>query len=247
MPASTAPTSPPKPRAGLPRWAWALIALLVVVTVISVTVAVFASSGREVIVLPPPNTGTPTAPATAPISPPASPSATAGSSSPPVADGCLGGATNLDQAVLAAQQQADLTPAGAAGFTATLVRWALSGPPSPYQRVTADKILTRDATSAARNALSSTKTTSPGADNSTASIVFTDGRYYIEAADTSTAIISWVATARGTLSGSPLAPATIAGTIHLKSINGVWRLQDLTYDRSIEDISNIGTPYAGGC
>jgi hypothetical protein len=240
MPASTAPTTPSKPGPALPRWAWALIALLIVVTIVSVTVAVFANSGREVIVLPPPNTGTQTAPASASTS--ASP--TDGPTPTRAADGCLGGATNLDQAVLAAQQQSALTPTGAASFTATVVRWALSGPPSPYQGVTADKILTPDATSAARNALSSTKTVT---DSSAASIDFTNGRYYIESADTSTAIISWVATARVTVSGSALAPATIAGTLHLKSINGQWRLRDFTRDRSIEDISNIGTTYAGGC
>ena len=235
------PTGPPR-GGGLPRWAWVLIVVLIVVTVVSAATAIFAGRGREVVVLPGP-TVTPTASGAAGTST-GSPSGSPPATVPTVADGCLGGPTDLDHAVLVAQQRARLDAVGAASFTATLIRWAMSGPPAPYQKVTARQILTRDATEAARRSLSSSKNIT---DNSTATVDFSQGRYYVEAFDGETAIVSWTSTAHSTRNGVQLQDATIAGTVHLEAVNGGWRYRDLTGDRSIEDLERIGTAYSGGC
>lgn len=226
------------PRRGLPRWAWVLIGLLTVIAIVSAAIAVFASRGRQVIVLPPEPT-TPSASAAATPSPAASTSAA------PVtlADGCLGGATDLDRAVLTAQRDAPLTPAGAASFTATLVRWVYAAPPPPYQEVTAEQVLAGDATTAVRQSLSGSKDLR----GSTVSIDFADGRYYVESFDGRSAIVSYVASAASTQGGVPLDRAIIGGAAHLESLNGTWRYRDRSAERTIEDIQRVGTPYSGGC
>ena len=226
-------------RGGLPRWAWVLIGLLTVIAIVAAAIAVFAARGRQVIVLPP----APAAPAaSSSASPTTSPS---GSPGPAVtiADGCLGGATQLDRAVLSAQREAPLTSVGAATFTATLVRWALAAPPPPYQEVTAREVFADGATPAVRRSLSSSKELG----TSTGAVDFSTGRYYVEAFDGRSAIVSYVASANGTLNGAPLEEAIIGGAVHLQAVNGTWHYADLTSERSIEDLQRIGTPYSAGC
>lgn len=228
------------PRAGVPRWAVALMVLLALVAVVAVAVAVFAPRGQESL----------GAPAPEPIAPPATrvpfedaevPTPTA--TTPAPADGCLGGQGELDQAVLAAQQDAPLTETGAAAFAATVIRWAFNGPPPPYQQVTAEQVLTGDATSAAKSSLSSSK----DLEGSSGSFDFSQGRYYVEAYDGRSAIVSYLAgsdvSQNGVLQGSVI----VSGAVHLEAINGVWRYSDLSDERSLDDLQRIGIPYVGGC
>lgn len=226
------------PRRGLPRWAWVLIGLLTVIAIVSAAIAVFASRGRQVVVLPP----EPAPPAASAATP--SPSASTSAAPVTLADGCLGGATDSDRAVLTAQRDAPLTQAGAASFTATLVRWAFAVPPPPFQKVTAEQVLAPGATAAAQRSLSSAKQITDG---STATFSFANGRYYVEAFDGRSAIVSYVADARVTADGRPLQGAAIGGSIHLEAVNGVWRYQDRSAERAIEDIQRVGQPYSGGC
>jgi hypothetical protein len=223
------------PRRRLPRWVWALLALLTVITVVAVAVAVSATREQEVA-----SSGDPDGPVT--VAPSASPPATVLPAS--AADGCLGGATDLDRAVLTAQQQAPLTPEGAAAFTATLVRWASAVPAPPYQQVTAQQVFSVDATSAAQRFLSSTATV-PEA--STGRVDFRDGRYYVEAFDGDTAIVSYAAGAEATQNGAPAGTGYLSGAVTLEAQNGTWHFRDLSAARTLEDVQRIGTLYAGGC
>jgi hypothetical protein len=230
------PDTPPPdtaPRRRLPRWVWALLALLTVITVVAV--AVFATREREVV-----PSGDPDQPVT--VAPSASSPATVMPAS--AADGCLGGATDLDRAVLTAQQEAPLTPEGAAAFTATLVRWASAVPAPPYQQVTAQQVFSVDATSAAQRFLSSTATV-PEA--STGRVDFRDGRYYVEAFDGDTAIVSYAAGAEATQNGAPAGTGYLSGAVTLEAQNGTWHFRDLSAARTLEDVQRIGTLYAGGC
>lgn len=226
-------------RRGLPTWAWVLIVLLVSVTAAAVAVAVFAARGGAVLANPSPD------PAPAATAAPATTASGTASTSPSdlPADGCVGGVSDLDRAVLTAQRQAPLTGAGAAAFTATLMRWAYSAPAAPFQKVTARQVLTADASRAARKSLSST--TDP--EGSTLTVDFANGRYYVEAFDGTSAIVSWAATGHVTTSATPQGDALIGGSVHLKSINGVWRYEDQTLERQLDDLQRIGTPYSGGC
>ena len=234
--ATTIQTSPPDsgPQRGLPRWAWVLVALLAAVALVAVAVAVFAVRGRTVA-----HPASPPSPAAS-----ASPSSSASqAATATLADGCLGGVAELDRAVLAAQRQAPLTPAGAASFTATVIRWAFAGPPPPYQQVTARQVLTDNASPAARRSLSSTKDLA----GSTGGVDFTDGKYYVESFDGDSAIVSYVGGANPTLNGVPQGAVLLGGAAHLEAVNGTWHYKDLTSERSIEDLQRIGIPYSGGC
>lgn len=158
------------------------------------------------------------------------------------ADGCLGGPTGLDQAVLTAQRQAPLTETGAAAFAATVLRWATATPAPPSQDVTAEQILAEDATTAARN-LSGTK----DPQGYTGSVSFSDGEYYVEVFDGTSAIVSVIGRVTGTRNGAPLGEAFVYPAIRLTAQNGSWRFQDISEERTLANLQRIGTPYAGGC
>ncbi len=227
----------PMNRPGLPRWGWVLVIGLVAALVVAVATAITASrnTAETTIILPP-----------AASTPGASPSSSASgtpSAASKMADGCLGGREQLDRSVLLAQAEAPLDELGAAAFTATLVRWAMNGPPPPFQKITAKKILTEDATSAARNFLSSSK----DLEGSGGVISFARGKYYIEIIDSGSATVSFLATSNLTLNGIPQGEVYLAGAIQLESINGTWHFQNFSTPRSTSDMRNIGIDYAGGC
>lgn len=223
-------------RGRLPRWALALIVLLVVVTALAVAVATFAVRGKAVLDPPAASLPSPTHSegAGSPITPPDA-----------AADGCLGGATDLDAAVIAAQEQAPLTPQGAAEFTAALVRWAGALPPSRAQKSLGRRLLTTDSTRLAGQALNSAERTWPA--GRTARLDFTQGRYYVEDFKGTEAAVTYFAGLLGTSNGQRLPDAEVAGTLHLRAVAGHWRLFDISFTRTIVDAKTLGSPYMGGC
>lgn len=226
-------------RRGLPRWGWVLIGLLTVIAIVASTVAVFAARGRQVIVLPPEP-----APAAAPAAPAPTSSSTAPATVPtPAADGCLGGATELDRAVLTAQRDAPLTPEGAAAFTATLVRWAIATPPPPYRAATVPQVLAQDATATAEEFARNDQVPAGWL----LTVDFTDGQYYVESYDTQTAIVSYLGRGTGAENGVTADPVVLWGAAHLVAQNGTWHLADFSTERDMSDLRRIGTRYAGGC
>jgi len=236
------PHTPGPPRQGMPRWAWAIVALLLVPIVLAVVIAIGVTAGpRESHSTTSPVAAVPLPPAPKPAS---SLSPTQASTpAATLADGCAGGASELDQAVITAQKQSPLTPAGAASFTATLERWSFAGPPPAFQKRTSKQIFTANATSAARRSLSSSRDLK----GSTGTMDFSTGRYYVKTFDGTSAIVSWLATGHLTDNGVAQPDVLVAGTVHLRSINGTWHYQNTTSERSIEDMQEIGIPYAGGC
>ena len=228
---------PAAPSQGLPRWAWALIAALVVTTALATTVATFAARGRDIL-----------RPAATPTAPQPTLSEGAGSPNPsgtPTtrADGCLGGASDLNQAVLAAQKEAPLTPEGAAAFTATLVRWAYSWPPPEGQKSIAREIFAQDATAAARSSLSSTKSV---LGDSEVGVSFNGGRFYLEAFTSKDAVVTWLGSAL-VVEGKKPGEAWVSATVHLTHVGNEWRYSDLSTTRSIPEMQSIGNLYVGGC
>lgn len=212
------------PRDGRPRWVVAVLIGLAVLALVAVVVAVTAEDDE---------TSSPTA--TAEPGPPAG-------APEQIADGCLGGVTDLDRAVLDAQRQAPITAEGAAEFTATLMRWAFLTPASPRQAEIAPQILADDATTKAREL---SGTIDP--EGTTSALDFTEGRYYIESFNGSTAVVSYLAGLRGTKDGQTVRPALVGGGVHLRAVNDVWRYEDLTFTREIREMERLGTQYAEGC
>lgn len=225
---ATMPTTPPatppspSPRAGLPPWAWVLIAALAAIAIVAVTIAVTGrDNGDDNTAAPPP------------------------ASTGQAADGCLGGTGDLDQALLTAQREAPLTAEGAAAFTAALIRWTVAAPLPANKATTARQILTQDASADARRSAS---VFDPGDIQGVVGRAdFADGRYYVESFDERTAIVSWVAAVDGTKDGEDFAEATIGGAAHLEAVDGVWRFQDQSLARPLTEVRRLGIRYAGGC
>jgi hypothetical protein len=210
----------------LPRWAIALIALLALTAVVAVTVAIEATRNTKTNATPTPTTTR---------LPPAGDSA-----SFPGANGCLGGTSDLDNAVLEAQRTAPLTEVGAAEFAATMYRWAATYPAPSQQALTANTILAPGATDAARHLL--TASLPPQGD--ALSLSFAESRYHVEVFDGTSAVVSLIATATinpGSQTG------LLGGSIHLQAINGSWRFLNIDAARQIDSLLQIGTPYVGGC
>ena len=142
-----------------------------------------------------------------------------------------------------AQRRAALSRVGAASFTASLMRWSFAGPPPPLQARTAVHIFTPNPTATARKFLSSSRDLK----GSSGTMDFTDGRYYIESFDASSAVVSFLATGHLADHGTPQRNVLLGGTVHLQALNGQWHFADLTVGRSIQDLQRMGTPYWGGC
>lgn len=226
-------------RTHIPGWAWALMALLLIVAIVAATVAVLVFRGPQTQRVQP----APASESPQPAPAPASPAPDQDSAAPSArADGCLGGPTELDQAVITAQQEAPLTEEGAASFAATAIRWAMVVPAPPAQAQTADKVLVRNATASARN-LSGTK----DAGDATLKPSTVDARYYVESYEPTRAIVSVTTQITGTSGGVQQGQADVSGSLTLVAVNGQWRLQDITDGRSVEDLQRVGTVYAGGC
>jgi hypothetical protein len=153
-----------------------------------------------------------------------------------VADGCLGGPSELDQAVVRAQSQAPVSAVGAASFTAAVMRWAFAGSQPPLDATTAAQILTSPTSSAAQRSL----TVAPW------SLDFDGGKYVVEMFDGSSAIVSWLAFGRPA-GETPDAELRLSGAVHLQAVDGHWRYQDISSERSAENVARIGTRYASGC
>ena len=240
-------TTPPRGAPSwAPWWAWAVVVLLALGAVVTLTAAVLVARARAGSPVPgpgalpgaagPEDPGAPAAPAPGPAEPAAVPAAAR------AVDGCLGGPSDLDEAVLTAQREAPLTEAGAASFAGTLLRWATATPAPPGQARTAEQVLTPDATPAARN-LSGLH--DPRRSTLTTSLA--DGRWYVEEFRPGGAVVSVLARATGTREGEPQGDAWIAGSLVLSSDGGVWRLRDVTGSRSVPDLLDVGLPYPGGC
>jgi hypothetical protein len=213
-----------------------LVAVVVALVAVTATVLIMAPRGREAVEA---STETPSSSAASAEPTGLSPSP---STSQVTADGCLGGAVELNRAVVSAQEQAPLTQEGAAAFTATLLRWTNASPAPAYKADTANQILAQDATTLVRDYVAAVNPSSV-----TTAADFSTGRFYVESYTPTRAVVSFLATATGTSNGSAYASATISGAVVLVAQNGTWHFQDLTSERTVSDLSAVSSPYTGGC
>ncbi len=213
-----------------------LIAVVVALVAVTATVLIMAPRGREAVEASAETPGSSAVPAE-PTSSSPNPS-----TSQVTADGCLGGAIELNRAVVSAQEQAPLTQEGAAAFTATLLRWTNVSPAPAYKADTANRLLAQDATALVRDYVAAVNPA-----NVTTAADFSTGRFYVESYTPTRAVISFLATATGTRDGVDYTPATISGAVVLVAQNGTWHFQDLTSERAVSDLSAVSSPYTGGC
>lgn len=239
MPPASPMIPPPAPAEQPRRWTRRLLRFAVILTLavllLTVSAGLFLRFGTGWLT-PEPAPTAPTAQPEAPVSP------APGGAAPASVDGCLGGPVDVDRAVVSAQERAALDEAGAAGFAATVLRWALSTPASASKPETAERVLAPGATEAARS-LGEVREQ----EGTTTAVDFTQGRYYLEAFDGTTAVVSVVARGTGTYEGAPYDPAVLYPTITLVAEDGVWRVQDYGGDRSLDELQGLSAPYTGGC
>ncbi len=155
----------------------------------------------------------------------------AGGSAPGASDGfngdasaagahaCLGGGTQpneLDDAVLFAQDNAALTPAGAAEFSATVWRWAGVAPASPRRAQLAPAVMDAD------RIMQPGWATTPDPRRRVGGMDFAGGRYYVEPGASSAEV-------RLTVQGTSMADGRSETALiytHLRSQGGKWRVVD---------------------
>lgn len=213
-----------------------LVAVVVALVAVTATVLIMAPRGREAVEA---SSSSPSSETSTGTAPPASPTP---STSQVTADGCLGGAIELNRAIVSAQEQAPLTAEGAAAFTATLLRWTSASPAPAYKADTATQVLAQDATTLVQDWVAAQAPT-----NVTTAADLSSGRFYIESYSPTRVVVSYLVTGTGTQDGVAISPLTLSGAVTLVAQNGTWHLQDLTSERAVEDLETVSSPYTGGC
>jgi hypothetical protein len=177
---------------------------------------------------------------------PASTTPTTGTAGPSTtqaggARGCLGG-ENAQAAAIIAQQQAPLTPTGAAEFAASLMRWYWV-----YPRV---KPMAEDGASLWVPGIARDLTTPqwPHASNGdTAYASFLAGHYRIESATADTVVVSVQFTSVYTGADTKMDTHYSTSELTLKTVDGRWRLSAATVRRQANEVIAGGQPYRQGC
>lgn len=172
------------------------------------------------------------------VASPAAPSTgTAGSD----ARGCLGG-ENAEAAVLVAQEKAPLTPAGAAEFTATLIRWTWIYPRTKPLKEDGVKLWAPDIVAEAD------KPRWPNASNGDSAYAsFIDGHYLIESVSADTAVVSVQFISVYSSAGGQMDTNSSAVEVTVKAVDGRWRLGGGRKHRQPDDIIAQGQSYRQGC
>jgi hypothetical protein len=157
------------------------------------------------------------------------------------ARGCLGG-ENAEAAAASAQEQAPLTPTGAAEFSASLIRW--------YWMLPRSKPLTADGPALWVPGVDTSLTTPqwPNAGNGdTAYASFLNGHYLIESATTSTVVVSAEFTSIYSKADGSIESENGVEEMTLVAFGGHWRLKTARIHRQAQDVIEHGQPYVQGC
>jgi len=157
------------------------------------------------------------------------------------ARGCLGG-ENAEAAALVAQQQAPLTPTGAAEFAATLIRWYFI-----YPRT---KPLTADGAKLWEPGIDKQLTTPqwPNASNGDSAYAsFINGHYLIESATSDTVVVSIQYTSVYNTANGQMKTQYMTSESTLQVVEGRWRLSSAREYRQAPEVIANGRPFVRGC
>ncbi|MFE4835278.1 hypothetical protein ACFRAU_11440 [Arthrobacter sp. NPDC056691] len=210
---------------GFPRWAWIVIGLVIVLTLVFGVGAWYQARPR-------PAGSAPT------------PAASPGTATAP--NGCLAGASNDAEGLLQAQKYAGHNEDGAAAFAAAVLRWIAQYPrPSVEDGETvASSILADGAigTIATLPANLAAAKSLPGVNSG--AVNFAEGRYVVEE--------STPDTVRVTVGGAEIrnGKATdqkIASTLTVVWEDGAWKVRNDGTERTLEDLFASGAAFSGGC
>lgn len=215
----------PQKGRGFPRWAWILVAVVVVVGLIAGVSMLYTSTRKD----------TPVTPTTAP------PVAASG------ADGCIAGRANDADSLLEGARKQPHTAEGAAATAAGFLRFAAQYPWPTEQELTA--VLTdiyvlapgEDAQDLAKDALS----TSPLKNAQTAGFSLANGRYVIEPSSSHDEV--QVSVAAHVVNDGTLSGVTSATTYTLVWSDGIWKVADFKDIDDEQTILDAGAAFIGGC
>lgn len=210
---------------------------VVILAVVAGIIALIVSQNRSDPVTQP--TGTPTSPSATPTE----------DVEARAANGCLGGATVNAAMILEAQRQAPRDDIGAAEFTASFMRWAgvsdTTLPPlaelDPVFSAVIENVELSSELVAATQSLNASETERTGP-----SITGTGGGYYIESTSKDTVVVS-VMMVVPEWSPSPEQVWGGSATMTLTRSSGSWLIEKWDATRTPEDMTEIMTPFVGGC
>jgi hypothetical protein len=211
---------------GLPRWAWIVTGLLVMLALIGGVSTWYQGNPRTG--QPAPNTNEPAATAAA------------------VPNGCMAGSSNEAAGLLQAQKDAPHSQAGAVGFGAAFLRWTAQYPrPSAKDGTTvAQSILAKGATGTIANlaANSAAPKSYPGV--TSASLNLADGRYVIEE---STPDMVRVTVGGAEIINGKSTDRKFGSTLTVVWESGAWKVRSDGTERSLDELFANGSAFAGGC
>ncbi len=160
------------------------------------------------------------------------------------ASACLGGPNTDITMLVAAQDEAPLTPQGAAAFAAASFRWANRWPaPTPEEfDVAEEKIFAADASESVRDLRGLYAEYEPDYSSEITDFA-TDGRYYVDHAEGDRAVVSILY--RKITEPSDNETGRFAQTVTLRATAAGWQLVDVgaTVLHTPQELWDIGTPY----
>lgn len=221
-------TTSHRQRRRVPRWVWALVALVVVGALVAGVSALFAGN-RASTDIPPPS---PSAPASAD---------TAG------ADGCIAGRDNSAESLIAGARNQPQTEAGAAGVAAGQMRFLFQYPWPAEEELTemiGELWMVTSNEEAEKNAQAIRSQNGPESAR-TAGASFADARYVVETGGTSERVSISVG-AHG-VTDNQLNGGSTSMTFALVWQDGVWKLDKIAASRSADDVLANGIAFVGGC
>lgn len=220
-------TTPHRQRRGVPRWGWALVALVVVGALVAGISALFSSNRAS----------------TEAPSPPA-PSLSVATSD---ADGCIAGRDNDAKNLIAGAHEQPQSEAGAAAVAAGQMRFMFQYPwpeEEELTRMIGELWTVTSSEDAERNAQAIRSQEGPESAR-TAGASFADARYIVETDSTSERARISVA-AQG-VTDNQLNGSSTSMTFALVWKDDVWKLDEITTPRTAEDVLANGTAFVGGC
>jgi hypothetical protein len=213
-------------RRALPRWAWIVAGLVVVLALVGGVSTWY--QGNPPTGQPAPKINEPTATAAA------------------VPNGCMAGSANDAAGLLQAQKDAPHSQDGAVGFAAAVLRWIAQYPRPSAQdgNTVAASILAKGATGTIADLaanMASAKTL-PGVNSG--SLNFSEGRYMVEEA---TPDMVRVTVGGAEVQNGKRTNQNIASTFTMVWESGVWKVRSDGTERSLEELFTEGSAFSGGC
>jgi hypothetical protein len=213
-------------RRRLPRWAWIVTGLVVVLAIVGGVSAWYQGTPRAG--EPAPDTAEPTATAAA------------------VPNGCMAGPSNDAASLLQAQKDAPHSQAGAVGFGAAVLRWTAQYPRSSAKDAAsvATSILAKGATGTIADlaANSAAPKSYPGV--TSASLNLADGRYVIEE---STPDMVRVTVGGAEIINGKSTDRKFGSTLTVVWESGAWKVRSDGTERSLDELFANGSAFSGGC